>query len=107
VANNIYFSSWLALFSCLYTLDKWSASKDILSIAELTCLSATLKSWYILFLSSVVVLGTCIDLHVRVDGAIDRDDSSFGIGLGAVSTIISLFFIFVHYDFIPNCEEGE
>jgi len=58
VANNIYFSAWLSLFSCIYTLNEWSASKDILSIAELTGLSATLKSWWILFLSSLVVRST-------------------------------------------------
>ena len=55
VANNIYFSAWLSLFSCIYTLNEWSTSKDILSLAEMTGLSATLKSWWILFLSSLVV----------------------------------------------------
>jgi hypothetical protein len=55
VANNIYFSSWLALFSCVYTLNEWSAAKDILSIAELTGLSVTLKSWWLLCLASIVV----------------------------------------------------
>lgn len=55
VANNIYFSAWLTLFSCIYTLNEWSASKDILSISELTGISATLKSWWLLFLASLVV----------------------------------------------------
>jgi hypothetical protein len=55
VATNIYFSSWFALFSCIYTLNEWSASKDILSITELTRLSATLKSWWVLTLTSMVV----------------------------------------------------
>ena len=136
LANNIYFSSWLALgryvksctihsnhfcnafsndpnflyISCINTLNEWSASKDILSIAELTGLSATLKSWYVVFLSSLVVLGTCIDLHIRVaDMKLrgDRDDTAFGIGLGTVSSIISMFWIFTHYDFVPNCKEGK
>ena len=107
VANNIYFSAWLSLFSTVYTLNEWSASKDILSIAELTGLSATLKSWYVLFLSSLVVMGTCIDLHVRIpDNQRDRDDTSFGIALGVVSTVMSLFWIFTHYEFIPNVKEG-
>lgn len=57
VAANIYFSSWLALVSCVYTLNEWSASKDILSIQELTGLSATLKSWWVLCLTSMVVSG--------------------------------------------------
>jgi hypothetical protein len=55
VASNIYFSSWFTLFSCIYTLNEWSASKDILSISELTGLSATLKSWWVLCLTSMVV----------------------------------------------------
>lgn len=55
VANNIYFSAWLSLFSCIYTLNEWSASKDILSIAELTGISATLRSWWLLCLTSLVV----------------------------------------------------
>jgi hypothetical protein len=55
VANNIYFSAWLALFSCIYTLNEWSTSKDLLSIAELTGISATLKSWWLLCLTSLVV----------------------------------------------------
>ena len=33
-ASNIYFSSWVTLFSCVYTLNLWSTEKDILSIAE-------------------------------------------------------------------------
>ena len=57
VATNIYFSSWLSLFSSVYTLNEWSASKDILSIAELTSISSTLKSWWVLFISSLVVRG--------------------------------------------------
>ena len=78
----------------------------------MTGLSATLKSWYVVFLSSLVVLGTSIDLHVRLRvgsevGSRDRDDTAFGIGLGAVSTIISVFWIFTHYDFVPNCKEGK
>ena len=59
VASNIYFSSWFALFSCIYTLNEWSASKDILSISELTGLSATLKSWWVLMLTSMVVRSNC------------------------------------------------
>ena len=34
------------------------------------------------------------------------DDASFGIGLGLVSTMISGFFIIVHYDFVTIVEEG-
>jgi hypothetical protein len=76
-----------------------------LSIAELTGISATLKSWWLVLLSSIVTLGTCVDLHVLLDEE-NLDDTSFGVALGVVSTIVSLFFILVHYDFISACEEG-
>jgi hypothetical protein len=105
VANNIYFTSWLCLCSCIYALNKWSAEKDILSISELTGISETLKSWYLLFLSSVVVLGTCVNLYVHLD-RVSREDAGFGVAVGTVSTIVALFFILVHYDFISTCQEG-
>ncbi len=54
-ASNIYYSSWGSLVSCLYTLDLWSTEKEILSIAEITSVSLTLKSWWIHFLSAFVV----------------------------------------------------
>lgn len=54
-ASNIYYSSWGSLVSCLYTLDLWSTEKDILSIAEITGVSCTLKSWWVHFLSACVV----------------------------------------------------
>jgi len=99
VANNIYFSSWATLFACVYTLDQWSASKDILCIAELTGISATLKSWYLLFLASVVTMGTCCDLMVHLSEKFEGA-ASYGIVLGLISTLISLFFILVHYRFV-------
>jgi hypothetical protein len=105
VANNIYFTAWGALSSCIYTLNEWSASKDILCIAELTGLSATLKSWYLLFLSSIVVLGTSVDLHVTLNEQ-PQQDAAFGVALGVVSTCVALFFILVHYNFITFVEEG-
>jgi hypothetical protein len=71
----------------------------------MTRLSATLKSWYLVFLSSLVVFGTCIDMYVRL-GDYERDDSSFGVALGVVSTTVAFFFILVHYDFLSGCEEG-
>lgn len=105
VANNIYFTAWLSLIACLYTLNEWSASKDILSIAELTGLSTTLKSWYLLCLSSIVVLGTSVDLHVTLDRR-THQDTEFSVTLGAVSTCVALFFILVHYNFFTFVEEG-
>ena len=54
-ASNIYYSAWLTVFACVYTLNEWSDSKDILSVAEITGVSCTLKSWWIHFLSAWVV----------------------------------------------------
>ena len=75
-----------------------------MSIAELTGVSATLKSWYIVLLSSLIVLGTCIDLEVRLDNEDNMDDTAFGIAMGVCTSIVAMFFILVHYDFIPQCE---
>lgn len=96
VATNIYFSAWLTLFSCIYTLDKWSAAKDILSIEEMTGLSATLKSWYVLFLASLVAMGTSCDLHRQISEQ-HKSWAAYGIVLGLVSTLMGLFWILVHY----------
>jgi hypothetical protein len=98
-ANNIYFSSWLNLVACVYTLDQWSASKDIIAIHELTGVSATLKSWYLLFLSSLVTMGTSSDMHGHV-AEVHKSDSSYGIVFGLISTVASLFWILVHYRLI-------
>jgi hypothetical protein len=65
VASNIYYSAWLSLISCAYTLNEWSASKDILSIGEITSISPTLKFWWLLFLSACMVFGSCMDVIVR------------------------------------------
>ena len=88
VANNIYFSAWLSLFSCIYTLNEWSASKDILSIAELTGLSATLKSWWLLCLTSLVVRFVLLLLLLRVAAAaLDNDLSNQDSSLTLFVTI--------------------
>ncbi len=53
--SNIYYSAWLTVFSCVYTLNEWSESKDILSIAEITSVSFTLRYWWIHFTAAFVV----------------------------------------------------
>ena len=53
--SNIYYSAWLTVFSCVYTLNEWSDSKDILSIAEITSVSFTLRYWWIHFTAAFVV----------------------------------------------------
>jgi hypothetical protein len=109
VASNIYFSSWVTLFSCVYTLNEWSTEKDILSIAEITSISTTLKSWYIHWFSAIVVFSSSVHLHVILyDNFNQIQDTSFGSALGLVSLCISSFYIFVHYNFFTRCnyEEG-
>jgi hypothetical protein len=104
-AHNIYYSSWASLAACVYTFNQWSAAHDLLSWAEMTGLSLTLKSWYTCWFSSCVVFFTCVDLHIHMD-KINLDDASFGIALGVVSSLIAAFFILVHYNFIPTVVEG-
>ena len=98
-ASNIYFSSWLSLASCLYTLDRWSFSKDIITIQELTQLSATLASWYALFVCSVVSFASAVRMHVYLSAQY----TAFCISLGLLSTIIAFVFILVHYKFFTEC----
>lgn len=86
-ASNIYYSSWGSLVSCLYTLNLWSAEKDLLSIAELTSVSCTLKSWWIHFISACVVFACSINLQ------------SYAIIWGLVSIALSIFWIAVHLNF--------
>jgi hypothetical protein len=102
---NTYFSSWMAFAVTAHTLNEWAAEKDIISIQELTALSATLKSWYTLFFSSMIILGSSANLHPKINGA-HQDEASFAISLGLCSTLISLFFILVHYKFFPSIKHG-
>jgi hypothetical protein len=106
LATNIYFSAWLTLVSCIYTLNKWSSAKDILTIAELTGVSATLKSWYVLFLSSIVVLGTSLDIYLYLVEESSRTDATLALALGLVSSVLSFGWILAHYNFIEFCNEG-
>lgn len=106
---NIYLSSWLVLFSCVFTLDKWSGSKDILTIKELTGLSYTLKWWYILLFSSFVVMAASANMYTHIDpiyGTRDRADCIFGIVFGLFSMVLSVVFIFVHYKIFECCSQG-
>ena len=112
---NIYFSVWLILISFIYTLNKWSTAKDILSIAELTGISTTLKSWYMIFISSLVVTGTSMNMLVVLSiydesTQIDENESArattLGIVFGLCSTIISVWMILSHYNFIECTNEG-
>jgi hypothetical protein len=44
-------------------------------------------------------------MHVRLE-ADELDDTSVGVAMSVTSFVISFFFILVHYEFIPQCEEG-
>ena len=107
VASNIYYSSWFTLFACVYTLNLWSEEKDILSISELVGLSATLRSWWVHFISAWVVFASSLHLHIMLSFTDDIQDTIFGIMIGFCSIAISLFYILVHYDFFSKCEFEE
>ena len=116
LTNNIYYSSWFTLFACIYTLNLWSESKDILSIEEIVSVSLTLKYWWIHFFGALVAFVSCIRLEVELskedklafssDSRDNERDTIFGICMGLVSLIVSSFFILIHYDFITIIEEG-
>lgn len=105
-ATNIYISSWLSLIACVYTLNLWSGSKDIVTIKELTSLSLTLPSWYTLFLGSLVVLGSAADIYTSLSSEQLKSSAAFGISLGSVSSIVSGYFILLHYRCISIPKPG-
>ena len=63
--SNIYYSAWLTIFSCVYTLNEWSDSKDILSIEEIISVSFTLRYWWIHFTAAFVVFISSCSLVSR------------------------------------------
>jgi len=97
---NIYFSTWLVLFASAYTLNEWSTARDILSVAELTSLSATLKSWYVLFLSSLVVFGTTINCMASL--YTNYSEAALGFVVSLASAVMSLLWICVHCKFVDS-----
>ena len=97
------------LISCCYTLNEWSKAKDILSFDELTGVSATLKSWYLLFISALVIFGTSLNFLVFVDyGFRQLNGAALGAAAGAVSALSALFWICIHYNFFleGSVEQG-
>jgi len=110
--SNIYYSAWLTVVACVYTLNEWSTSKDILSIAEITSVSFTLRYWWIHFTAAFVVFVSSCSLEVQLGDSIANDflgikqSALFGILVGLISLIVSSYFILVHYDFITFVEEG-
>jgi len=109
-ASNIYYSSWLTLFTCLYTLNLWSGNpscgggKDILSVKEIVGVSHTLPSWWILCIASCIVFGSAVHIQVRSEFRSDNklSDTPFAIILGLVSMFLSFFHILIHYNFFTT-----
>ena len=101
---NIYFSAWFSLAACIDALDKWGGEKDILTVYELTRLSITLPSWWIVFWASIVILGSGADArHMSVDQFV-RDSCDVAIGISSITTIVSAFFVLSHYEFMSCCQ---
>lgn len=105
---NIYVTSWSSLVCSVYTWNLWSTKRDFLSIQELTGVSVTLKAWYILFIASLVVSGTTINVAIVDMYGISWDDMDnlFGISLGLCSSAVSFTFILLHYRLIDVCAKG-
>lgn len=58
-----------------------------------------------LFLASLVMMGTSIELCTIVADNL-LEESVFGVSVGAFSTAACVVWIFVHYNFIQLCKEG-
>ncbi len=105
---NTYFSCWYTLGLTIWTLDKWSASKDIISIHELTRLSATLPYWYILFFTSVVEMGSAANLFTRFDAlgisSGTEGKREYSIAVGALTILVAAISILAHYKLICCCK---
>ena len=102
---NIYFSTWASFFASIYALDQWGGEKDILTLRELTRMSITLPSWWIVFWASIVILGSAADAA----RFFDSDDYVFAscataVGISTITTVVSAFFILSHYEFFQCCE---
>lgn len=123
--NNIYYSSWFALFSCVYTLNEWSSGGGTggagLSIEEIVGVSLTLRYWWIHFFGGIVVFISSVALSAQLNrvrrfmkansfsiNPSHERDAFFGIFMGIISIVVSSFFILTHYNFITDdtAEEG-
>jgi hypothetical protein len=94
VALNVYFAAWLTVVAAVVTLNQWSTDRDLLSIDELTSLSFTLKSWWMLLLMGIVTAGTSLNYWLV------QQRGLFGVAIGAVSAVTAAFFISTHYNLI-------
>lgn len=104
LALNIYLSSWISFFACLYTFNIWLSSKDLVSFKELTRLSPTLFWWYILLFSSVVECGSACDFFIRYRENVRREYGILSVCAGALSVFFSILAILYHYKIIECCK---
>lgn len=91
-ALNDYGGAWLGLAASAYCLERWSVARDLLSWEELTGVSATLISWYILFFASCLV-ATWSAVNFWVVG---EQPAVLAISCGAL-TALAVIFICTHY----------
>lgn len=68
--------------------------------------SATLRSWYILFISSVVVTGTALQMTIEIFDFNSRDDAVMVFCFGVASAGIAFFWICTHYKFFECTKQG-
>lgn len=96
----------LLAFAFVFTT-RFCTKQDILSIDELTGISETLKSWYVLAISSMVVTVSCINFWLKLrDGDMHINDAIFAFCFSAASTLLSLSWILTHMNFLECCKEG-
>ena len=72
----------------VYTLDQWTSAKDIISIHELTRLSVTLKYWYMLFIVSLIEVGSAGDVLAVLTRGSFIDD-----GKGAYAVLVGKYYV--------------
>lgn len=95
---NTYFSCWYTLGMSVWTLNKWTTAKDIISIHQLTRLSKTLPYWYILFFASLVGTGSGIDVFAQINEDVNTGGKKeYSISIGAISVLFTTIAILAHY----------
>ena len=74
---------------CFKTLDEWSASKDIISIKELTRLSNTLPYWYVLLVTSLIEMGSAADIYISIGrNKLKSDGAEYSIIVGEMKRLL-------------------
>jgi len=103
-ALNIYFSTWASLFACLDALNRWGGEKDILTLQQLTRISITLPSWWIVFWASIIIFGSAADAVTMSVTPYVIDSCGVAAAVGVLASVFSAFFILSHYEFFPCCQ---